>query len=492
MQRANSAHAFPSRLCLSSSFLLQGLTDSARNNVIWWTNGGPGCSGIGGGLFSEMGPFRPRASSNGTVTLYDNLWTWANFATIIFIEQPAGVGFSYSGNTADYTVGDARSAADFWAAIQQWMLVFPDYAKKPLWITGESYGGHYVPTTSAYIVKQNLAWQNDSPYQQINFAGLMVGNAWSVAALDNEGAVNQWMYHQVISPDIQQGMIATCNFSAIGPLFKKARELGTVKVEEETVNGHLLASHPQLGFKSKNPVYHAEKKQFVLPSYKGLSCNDWQNQANLNMANVDIYCALCNICLSPSAEKATTASRSLASVSYYGDADVIPDSNTPAGTSADYNPCIDTLSATFLNYPAVQQAIGVNPSTIPSGRWSGCSSVVNYSYSDLLSSMVPTWQYLLQNAPQARFLVFSGSEDLIVPTPGTLAWIDTLNLPTVTSWHPWLTAQQETGGFAFTLAGPNKSQLHFATVRGAGHLVPTTQNSRGLQMAETFVNGGNL
>lgn len=55
----------------------------------------------------------------------------------------AGVGFSYSNTTSDYTVGDARAAADVYAFLQGF-LAQPDFshlADNDLYISGESYGG---------------------------------------------------------------------------------------------------------------------------------------------------------------------------------------------------------------------------------------------------------------------------------------------------------------------------------------------------------------
>ena len=57
--------------------------------VLLWTNGGPGCSGLGG-FISEMGPFVPHA--DGTLGRRD--YAWNKLANMLFIEQPAGVGFS--------------------------------------------------------------------------------------------------------------------------------------------------------------------------------------------------------------------------------------------------------------------------------------------------------------------------------------------------------------------------------------------------------------
>jgi carboxypeptidase C (cathepsin A) len=44
-------------------------------------------------------------------------------ANFLFIEQPAGVGFSYSDDVRDYTTGDAQTALDNYALIQQVKII---------------------------------------------------------------------------------------------------------------------------------------------------------------------------------------------------------------------------------------------------------------------------------------------------------------------------------------------------------------------------------
>ena len=156
-------------------------SDPSKDPLVLWTNGGPGCSGLSGGLFSEFGPFFPNI--DGSLSLTPNVWTWTQRANVIFIEQPAGVGFSYSENTDDYTVGDAQAAEDVYQFLLGFTARYPQYAGRPLFLSGESYGGHYVPTEAAAVVRGNAAGGNP----QLNLKGFFVGNAWTVASLDNTG-----------------------------------------------------------------------------------------------------------------------------------------------------------------------------------------------------------------------------------------------------------------------------------------------------------------
>jgi hypothetical protein len=88
--------------------------------IAFWTNGGPGCSGLLGFL-TEQGPFKPAAD----LSLEENEYRWNRIANMVFIEAPAGVGFSYSDDKVDYTTGDAQVAQDNYNLIQvQYMLCF--------------------------------------------------------------------------------------------------------------------------------------------------------------------------------------------------------------------------------------------------------------------------------------------------------------------------------------------------------------------------------
>ena len=68
-----------------------------------WLNGGPGASSIFGN-FLENGPLQ--ISQNGTgqnasYTITNNpLGSWADAATMVYVDQPIGTGFSYGVNSA--------------------------------------------------------------------------------------------------------------------------------------------------------------------------------------------------------------------------------------------------------------------------------------------------------------------------------------------------------------------------------------------------------
>ena len=78
-------------------------------------------------------------------------------------------------------------------------------------------------------------------------------------------------------------------------------------------------------------------------------------------------------------------------------------------------------------------------------------------------------------------LVYSGDVDAIVPVTGTRRWIAALGLKETKPWRAWRAGEQ-VGGFRHDFDG-----LHFATVRGAGHMVPYTQPQRALKLFQAFL-----
>ncbi len=92
-------------------------------------------------------------------------------ANVIFLESPAGVGFSYSNTSSDYSKsGDKRTAADSYTFLVNWLERFPEYKNRDFFITGESYAGHYVPQLSYTILTKN----KNKNQTVINFKGIAV------------------------------------------------------------------------------------------------------------------------------------------------------------------------------------------------------------------------------------------------------------------------------------------------------------------------------
>jgi hypothetical protein len=56
-------------------------------------------------------------------------------ANVIFLESPAGVGFSYSNMSSEN--GDTRTAVDAYIFLLHWLQRFPEYKGRDFYIAGE-------------------------------------------------------------------------------------------------------------------------------------------------------------------------------------------------------------------------------------------------------------------------------------------------------------------------------------------------------------------
>nr|KJB09189.1 hypothetical protein B456_001G128600 [Gossypium raimondii] len=177
---------------------------SSTNPLVLWLNGGPGCSSLIGAMM-ELGPFR---INNDGKTLFRNDYAWNNVANVIFLESPAGVGFSYSNTSSDYHhIGDKSTAKDAYTFFVNWLERFPQYKTRDFYITGESYAGHYVPQLAYTILLNN----KNANQTLINLKGIAVGNGWID---DRTGYLGQYDYlwtHALNSDETNKGIHAYCH-----------------------------------------------------------------------------------------------------------------------------------------------------------------------------------------------------------------------------------------------------------------------------------------
>ncbi|KAD4888690.1 hypothetical protein E3N88_20763 [Mikania micrantha] len=166
---------------------------------------GPGCSSFGYGAMEELGPFR--VNSDGK-TLYRNDYAWNNVANVIFLESPAGVGFSYSNRSSDYKTGDKQTAKDSYTFLINWLNRFPQYKTRDFFITGESYAGHYVPQLASLILSEN----KKTSETVINLKGIAIGNAWIDETTYNEGSYVYYWTHALISDETNAGINKYCDY----------------------------------------------------------------------------------------------------------------------------------------------------------------------------------------------------------------------------------------------------------------------------------------
>uniref|UniRef100_A0A914YXK5 Carboxypeptidase n=1 Tax=Panagrolaimus superbus TaxID=310955 RepID=A0A914YXK5_9BILA len=147
-------------------WFVESQNNSESDPLIFWFNGGPGCSSLDG-ILNEMGPFLVNKDGK---TLRPNPHSWNTFASVVYVESPAGVGFSYSsdGNT---TANDEMTALENYEAIRKFFVLYPSFRNHSVFIMGESYGGIYVPTLAARIIDGQKEFH-------INLNGIAIGNGY--------------------------------------------------------------------------------------------------------------------------------------------------------------------------------------------------------------------------------------------------------------------------------------------------------------------------
>nr|CAD2173541.1 unnamed protein product [Meloidogyne enterolobii] len=202
-------------LQVSKTKFLHYVFTKSQNNpdkdpLVLWLNGGPGCSSLLG-LFTELGPYL--LSDDGT-KLIKNPYSWNNNANVLFLESPAGVGYSYS-TDGNLTTNDDETANYNYEALKQFFNKFPDFKGRPTIISGESYAGVYLPMLANLII-------NGQKNYPINLKGVLIGNGYLSRTLNintmliyarGHAFVDEGLW-QSYSKECCNGCIDTCDIWA--------------------------------------------------------------------------------------------------------------------------------------------------------------------------------------------------------------------------------------------------------------------------------------
>jgi carboxypeptidase D len=168
------------------------IDDNNRADVplVLWLNGGPGCSSMDG-LFLEHGPFRINVL-DAKWEIHTNPHSWHTApAHVVYVDQPVGTGLSFT-TSGHYPSNDDEVNQDFHHWLQQFLLLHAPLflndnrtaLKVPLFFTGESHAGHYIPSMMNYIHQHNnnnidnQQQQQQQQRLQIRIEGAAIGNGW--------------------------------------------------------------------------------------------------------------------------------------------------------------------------------------------------------------------------------------------------------------------------------------------------------------------------
>ncbi|CAN8287868.1 unnamed protein product, partial [Cochlearia groenlandica] len=145
-----------------------------------------------------------------------------------------------------------------------------------------------------------------------------------------------------------------------------------------------------------------------------------------------------------------------------------------------FDPCLDDYSKVFFNRADVQKALHASDG-IHLKKWSTCNDDIFDNWTDSRSSVLPIYKKLMNGG--LRIWVYSGDTDGRVPVLGTRYCINTLKLPIKTSWRPWYHEKQVSGWIQ------EYEGLTFATLKGAGHDVPSFKPIESLALFSAFLKG---
>ncbi|MCO5549406.1 hypothetical protein L7F22_002877 [Adiantum nelumboides] len=418
--------------------------------VLLWMNGGPGCSSFDGFIY-EHGPFsfEMNSTSGGLPILSVNPYSWTKVASIIYLESPVGVGFSYQNVTPDYSTDDLKTAKDVHSFLLKWFEEYPEFQSNAFYVAGESYAGVYVPT----VVQEIVTGIQNGTTPTINLKGYLIGNGVTDEVFDGDALVPFAHGMGLISDQLFEELERDCNSSywnaTASACVSKIRELvqdtsalniynilepcyHDTSIQDRIIKAHALpASFGGLG-----------ETRRALPVRRRMFGRAWPLMAPVRAGKVPSWSAL-------------------------GLLDV---------------PCLDfRIANRWLNDPAVREAIHAQPVSVI-GTWVVCADL---TYDHNAGSMLRYHNNLVNEGYRA--LIYSGDHDMCVPFTGSQAWTRSMGYGVVEDWHPWLTNGQ-VAGYAVEY-GRN---LTFITIKGSGHTVPEYKPQEALTFFQTWLSGGKI
>merc|ERR1712137_681428 len=114
-------------------------------------------------------------------------FTWNKDYNLVFMDNPVGVGFSYTEDSMGYSRYEEQVADNLYSAVSQFFQLFPNLQKNDFYFAGESYAGKYVPSACYKI------WQmsQQSGSVKIPLVGISIGDGIMDPQTQTQGIANQ-------------------------------------------------------------------------------------------------------------------------------------------------------------------------------------------------------------------------------------------------------------------------------------------------------------
>eukprot|EP01061_Rhynchopus_euleeides_P003466 TRINITY_DN12714_c0_g1_i1.p1 TRINITY_DN12714_c0_g1~~TRINITY_DN12714_c0_g1_i1.p1 ORF type:complete len:473 (+),score=213.43 TRINITY_DN12714_c0_g1_i1:37-1455(+) len=408
--------------------------ESARNPstdpVVLWMNGGPGSSSVMYGFWSEHGPFRLVKNESGPGGYAPELYpySWNRIANVIYVEAPAGVGFSLSADSSKYkNITDAQSSYDNFLFLQSFFKVFSTFAANDFYITAESYGGHYGPTLAEQLIDQD---------NSINMKGLLIGNP---------GINSDWYYN------VNEYAFVTFMWSH-----------GLIPAEQ------YFAAVDACGW---NDFFANCTKDFTHPTEKCKLAA--ANAVRFVPSPLDPYNVIAPTCHGDDERNGEEF------VKQYSP-ELIAMSKR-LGMDVSYNPCISNWTPKYMNTDEVLKAIHVD--TKVTRKWPNNAPGWNYNegVEGAKKDIALIYPKFFEKRPDWKLIVISGDVDAAVPLLGTERWMHCLGRSMKKAWHKW-ELNEDVAGMKV-----DWDKISLVTVKGCGHTIPTYCPEAGYQFFENWL-----
>lgn len=439
-----------------------------RDPLVLWVNGGPGCSSFDGWIY-EHGPFTLTLGKDpGSLpTLERNPYTWARVANVLYVDSPAGVGLS---TTEDWNANDSKTAADMHAFLLKWLTEFSEYQGHDFFVSGESYGGIYVPMITREVVRGIEAGVSPT----IHLKGYMIGNGCTDAAVDGNALVPFAYGHGLISIDQFQNLEKVCGGNYWNATGKCYDLLDKASQEVEDLNIYDILE----------PCYHGDAAALAKVEAKEAARLAAAAAAGTGGGGNPIRLPASFKALGRSNPRATPVRARmvgrawpLRQTSREGRATIW---GQHSKNEDPYVPCTDErIGSIWLNDAGVRAALHAAP-VADAGRWLLCTERLTYISN--MGSMIPIHRNLTTKGYRA--LIYSGDHDMCVPYTGSEVWTRGMGYEVTDRWRPWYLDAQVAGytrGYAHGLT--------FATIAGSGHTVPEYKPAQALAFFSRWLAG---
>ncbi|XP_048179838.1 retinoid-inducible serine carboxypeptidase [Corvus hawaiiensis] len=155
--------------------------------LILWLQGGPGASGCGYGNFEEIGPLDKEMKPRNT--------TWLQAASILFVDNPVGTGFSYVDDCSLFAQNLTTVVSDMMVFLGEFFKCRAEFQTIPFYIFSESYGGKMAAGVALELHK---AVQKGTI--KCNFRGTALGDSW-ISPLDSVLSWGPYLYSTSLLDD---------------------------------------------------------------------------------------------------------------------------------------------------------------------------------------------------------------------------------------------------------------------------------------------------